>query len=447
MIKVKRGLDLPIAGEPDAVIDSSKKFTSVAVTGFDYVGMKPTMLVQVGDKVAKGQALFEDKKTPGVIFTAPAAGTVTAINRGARRVLQSVVIQLEGDEEKTFATYDAAALVSLERQQVVENLVQSGLWTALRTRPFSRVPAIDSEPAAIFVNAMDTNPLAANPLTIIQQDSASFSQGLDVLSRLAEVVYTCHAPDAQLPKANANNVRYESFQGPHPAGLAGTHIHFLRPASTERVVWTISYQDVIAIGQLFTTGKLNNERIIALAGPAVKKPRLVKTLLGADLNELVAGELEGENNRVISGSVLSGRKSEPALNYLGRYHNQVSALAEGGERITFGWLSPGPNRFSNLNIYISKFMPKKRFKFTTTSNGSPRAMVPVGSNYESVMPLDILATQLLRALIVQDVDTAVALGALELDEEDLALCTYICPSKYEYGAILRDNLTLIEKEG
>lgn len=447
MIKIKRGLDLPIAGEPDAVIDSSKKPTSVAVVGFDYVGMKPTMLVHVGDKVAKGQALFEDKKTPGVIYTAPAAGTVTDINRGAKRVFQSIVIQLEGDDEIKFAQYDATSLANLERQKVVDNLVQSGLWTALRTRPFSRVPSIDSEPVAVFVNAMDTNPLAANPVTIIQENAESFAHGLDVLSRLADVVYTCHAPEAQLPKAKASNVRYESFQGPHPAGLAGTHIHFLRPASAERVVWTISYQDVIAIGQLFTSGQLNSERVVALAGPAVKKPRLVKTLLGAHLDELLQDELEAGNNRVISGSVLSGRQSEPAVNFLGRYHNQVSVLAEGGERFTFGWLSPGPNRFSNLNIYISKLLPKKRFNFTTTSNGSPRAMVPVGSNYESVMPLDILATQLLRALIVKDVDGAIALGALELDEEDLALCTYICPSKYEYGAILRDNLTLIEKEG
>lgn len=447
MIKIKRGLNLPIAGEPEAVIDSSKKVTSVAVVGFDYVGMKPTMLVQVGDKVAKGQAVFEDKKTPGVIFTAPAAGAVTAINRGAKRVFQSLVIALEGSEELSFAQFETNQLASLERQQVVDNLVNSGLWTALRTRPFSRIPAIDSTPAAIFVNAMDTNPLAADPQIVIGQNKDGFAAGLDVLSRLGETVYACHAAGTELPKAKAANVRYETFQGPHPAGLTGTHIHFLRPASAERVVWTVNYQDVIAIGQLFTSGKLNNERVIALAGPAVNKPRLIKTQLGADLNELTAGELQSGDNRIVSGSVLAGRQSEEALNYLGRYHLQVSVLAEGGERQTLGWISPGPNKFSNLNIYLSRFMPSKKFNFTTTTNGSPRAMVPVGSNYESVMPLDILPTQLLRALIVSDVDEAIALGALELDEEDLGLCTYICPSKYEYGAILRDNLTLIEKEG
>lgn len=445
MIKIKRGLDLPIAGAADATI-TSKKATSVALVGFDYVGMKPTMLVQVGDKVAKGQPLFEDKKTPGVIFTAPVAGTIEEINRGARRVFQSVVIKAEGEEELSFEHYPAQQLASLERQQVVDNLVKSGLWTALRTRPFSKVPAIDAIPAAVFVNAMDTNPLAANPLPIIDQQKDAFVAGLDALSRLSEVLYLCHAPDANLPKANASNVRTESFAGPHPAGLTGTHIHFLRPASADKQVWSVNYQDVIAIGQLFTSGKLNSERVIALAGPAVSKPRLIKTVLGADIAELTRGELETNHNRVISGSVLSGRTAKDALSYLGRYHLQVSVLAEGDQREFFGWFSPGVNRFSRLNIYLSRFMPNKKFSFTTTSNGSPRAMVPVGS-YETVMPLDILPTQLLRAIVVGDTDSAVALGALELDEEDLALCTFVCPGKYEYGDILRDNLTQIEKEG
>lgn len=445
MIKIKRGLDLPIAGAADATI-TSKKATAVALIGFDYVGMKPTMLVKIGDKVAKGQALFEDKKTPGVIFTAPVAGTVHEINRGAKRVFQSLVIKAEGDEALSFAQYPAAQLASLERQQVVDNLVKSGLWTALRTRPFSKVPALDAIPAALFVNAMDTNPLAADPLPIIEQQKEAFVAGLDALSRLSDVLYVCHAPNANLPKANASNVRTESFAGPHPAGLTGTHIHFLRPVSANKQVWSINYQDVIAVGQLFTSGQLNSERVIALAGPAVSKPRLIKTVIGADLSELTRGELASNHSRVISGSVLSGRTANDVLAYLGRYHLQVSALAEGDQREFFGWFSPGINRFSRLNIYLSRFMPNKKFNFTTTSNGSPRAMVPVGA-YETVMPLDILPTQLLRAIIVGDTDAAVALGALELDEEDLALCTFVCPGKYEYGDILRDNLTQIEKEG
>lgn len=446
MIKIKRGLDLPIEGAPDTAVIDSKTVNSVAVIGFDYVGMKPTMLVQVGDRVAKGQALFEDKKTPGVRFTAPVAGVVKDIHRGAQRVFQSLVISAEGNDEVTFAKFDKAALSSLERQQVVDNLVQSGLWTALRSRPFSKVPALNAAPAAVFVNAMDTNPLAFDPMLVIAPRAEHFAAGVDVLSRLAPTVYVCHAPNAKLPAFAANNVKTESFQGPHPAGLSGTHIHFLRPASADKAVWSINYQDVLAIGELFLTGKLNSERVVSLAGPAVKKPRLVKTVVGASLSDLTAGELVEGKNRVISGSVLAGRQAEGVVDYLARYHLQVSVLAEGDQRDFMGWFSPGANRFSRLNIYLSRFMPSKKFAFTTNTNGSPRAMVPVGL-YESVMPLDILPTQLLRALIVGDTDVAVALGALELDEEDLALCTFVCPGKYEYGAILRDNLTTIEKEG
>lgn len=445
MIKIKRGLDLPIAGAPDAAI-SSKPVSTVGVIGFDYVGMKPTMLVQVGDKVAKGQALFEDKKTPGVIFTAPVAGIVKEINRGEKRVFQSVVLQAQGDEEIKFAKFADAELTTISREQVIDNLVKSGLWTALRTRPFSKVPALDAQPEAVFINAMDTNPLAANPEPIIKLKEQSFVAGVDVLSHLAKTVFVCHAPNANLPQGKASNVRTESFAGPHPAGLSGTHIHFLRPVSAEKTVWTINYQDVIAVGELFLTGKLNAERIISLAGPQVSKPRLIKTVVGASIAELTQGELVAGNNRIISGSVLSGRQAEAELNYLGRYHLQVSVLAEGDQRDFLGWFSLGANRFSRLNIYLSRFMPNKKFNFTTTSNGSPRAMVPVGS-YETVVPMDILPTPLLRALIVSDVDTAITLGALELDEEDLALCTFVCPGKYEYGDILRDNLTQIEKEG
>lgn len=446
MIKIKRGLDLPIEGAPVQQIEDGPAITSVALVGFDYVGMKPTMLVKEGDKVARGQVVFEDKKTPGVKYTAPAAGVVREINRGARRVFQSLVIDVDGDEQKTFQQYEARELAHLERHKVVENLVESGLWTVLRTRPYSKVPSPESIPSAVFVNVMDSNPLAMDPMRLVNEEKDHFVAGLDVLSHLAESVYVCHEDGVMLPRANAKNVRDQAFAGPHPAGIPGTHIHHLNPVSEKRSVWTINYQDVIAVGKLFTTGELHLERVIALAGPAVKKPRLVKTVVGADLQQLTKGELVDGENRVVSGSVLSGRKADGPLAYLGRYHLQVSVLKEGYEREFMGWFSPGANRFSRMPIYLSQFMKGKKFAFTTNTNGSPRAMVPIGA-YESVMPLDILPTQLLRALIVGDMDNAIKLGALELDEEDLALCTFVCPGKYEYGAILRDNLTRIEKEG
>ena len=444
MIKIKRGLNLPISGAPKQTIEDGPAIRTVAVLGSDYVGMKPTMLVKVGDQVKKGQGLFADKKNEGVIFTAPASGTISAIHRGAKRVLQSVVIDVADGEEETFAAYAPTELSSISREKVEENLVQSGLWTALRTRPFSRVPALGSEPNSIFVTAMDTNPLAVDPAVVIKEESVAFQQGLDVLSNLSKKVWLCKASGASI---GGNGIAEEvEFSGPHPAGLAGTHIHTLDPVSATKTVWTINYQDVIAVGKLFTTGKLVTDRVVSLAGPQVTNPRLVRTQLGASTDELVAGQLESGENRVISGSVLSGSAAHGPYAFLGRYHLQVSVLQEGRERFMFEFFRPGVDKYSVMNAFISALSPSKLFSFTTTSNGSPRGMVPIGS-YEKVMPLDILPTQLLRALIVGDTESAQELGCLALDEEDVALCTYVCPGKYEYGPILRDNLDRIEKEG
>ncbi|MEH6491074.1 Na(+)-translocating NADH-quinone reductase subunit A [Halopseudomonas sp.] len=445
MIKIKRGLDLPITGSPEQRIDDARQVRSVAVVGFDYHGMKPTMEVREGDRVKLGQLLFSDKKTPGVIFTSPAAGIVSAINRGEKRVLQSVVIEIDGDDEVPFDAHSAEQLTALDPQAVRDQLINSGLWTALRTRPFSKTPAVDGKPSSIFVTAIDTNPLAADPAVIIKQHAADFENGLKVLARLAKV-WLCKAEGVSLPGESVTGVNAEEFAGPHPAGLAGTHIHNLDPVNESKTVWQINYQDVIAVGVLFTQGKIWTDRYVALAGPQVEKPRLLKTRLGANLEELTAGELAPANNRVISGSVFGGRMARGPVAYLGRFHSQVSVLKEGDERQLLHYLRAGKNKHSVLNIFISKLAPSRLFNFDTSTNGSPRAMVPVG-NYEMVMPLDILPTQLLRYLIVGDTEMAQKLGCLELDEEDLALCSYVCAGKYEYGPILRDNLTRIEKEG
>ncbi|MEE1951024.1 Na(+)-translocating NADH-quinone reductase subunit A [Pseudomonas alcaligenes] len=445
MIKIKRGLDLPLAGAPEQRIEPARAVRSVAVLGCDYHGMKPTMAVQVGDRVKLGQVLFSDKKNPGVHFTAPGAGVVSAIHRGEQRVLQSVVIDLEGDDAVEFARYDAAQLPALDPQAVRDNLQQSGLWTALRTRPFSKVPAVDAVPSSIFVTAIDTHPLAADPAVVIGERPADFANGLAVLARLGKV-HLCKASGVGLSGEVQANVQPHEFAGPHPAGLAGTHIHFLDSVSAGKSVWQIGYQDVIAIGALFSRGQLDVTRVVALGGPVVDKPRLLRTRLGASLEELTAGELQAGSNRVISGSVLGGRTSRGAFAFLGRYHVQVSCLHEGRERELLHYLRAGVNKHSVLNIFVSKLMGGRKLAMDTSTNGSPRAMVPVG-NYEAVMPLDILPTQLLRYLIVGDTEMAQKLGCLELDEEDLALCTYVCAGKYEYGPILRDNLARIEKEG
>ncbi|MEZ9597505.1 Na(+)-translocating NADH-quinone reductase subunit A [Vibrio sp. 10N.286.46.A8] len=446
MITIKKGLDLPIAGTPSQVINDGKSITKVALLGEEYVGMRPTMHARVGDEVKKGQVLFADKKNPGVVFTSPASGKVIEVNRGAKRVLQSVVIEVAGNEQITFNSYEANQLVSLDRETVKTQLVESGAWTALRTRPFSKVPAVDSETQAIFVTAMDTNPLAAEPELIINEQSDAFVAGLDLLSTLTNgKVYVCKK-GTSLPRSAQSNVEEHVFDGPHPAGLAGTHMHYLYPVNAQNVAWSINYQDVIAFGKLFLTGEIYSERVVSLAGPVVNNPRLVRTLIGASLEELTDSELMPGEVRVISGSVLTGTEATGPHAFLGRYHQQVSVLREGRDKELFGWAMPGKNKFSVTRSFLGHLFKGQLFNMTTTTNGSDRSMVPIG-NYERVMPLDMEPTLLLRDLCAGDIDSAQALGALELDEEDVALCTFVCPGKYEYGQLLRECLDTIEKEG
>ena len=448
MIKIRRGLDIPLAGAPDQTIADTKSTRHVALVGSDYVGMKPTMLVAEGDTVKRGQILFTDKKCEGVNFTAPAAGKIVAINRGARRVFQSLVIEVDdlvGDVSWPAAT--AAELTSLTVPDIKQRLLESGQWTALRARPFNKVADPATTPSGLFITAIDTRPHAPDPAIAIGGQPEAFQVGQQVLAQLVDCpVYVCTAPGADIAVVEHARVSNEIFAGPHPAGLPGTHVHFLMGASLSRLAWTIDYQEVIAIGRLFLDGHLYSGRVVSISGPAVSTPMIVATRAGADIQELTAGNLEAGDNRMISGSVLGGRGVHSHSAYLGKYHNQVSVLSEGRDRLFMGWLAPGTKKHSAMGVFLSSIVGAKPLAMTTTTNGSERAMVPVGA-YERVMPLDILPTQLLRALLVGDTETAQALGCLELDEEDLALCTYVCPGKYEYGPVLKDNLARIEKEG
>ncbi|MEZ9835006.1 Na(+)-translocating NADH-quinone reductase subunit A [Vibrio breoganii] len=446
MITIKKGLDLPISGAPTQVINDGNTVSKVALLGEEYVGMRPTMHVREGDVVKKGQVLFADKKNPGVVFTAPRSGTVTQVNRGAKRVLQSVVIEIAGDEQITFDKYEQNELAKLDADVIRKQLIDSGSWTALRTRPFSKVPAVDSTTNAIFVTAIDTNPLAANPDVIINDQSEAFVAGLDLLSALTnDKVFVCKN-GGSLPRSEQSNVEEHVFSGPHPAGLVGTHMHFLYPVNEEHVAWSISYQDVIAFGKLFLTGEIYSDRVVALAGPVVNNPRLVRTTVGAYLPELADKEMMPGEVRIISGSVLWGTNAAGPHAYLGRYHQQVSALREGRDKELLGWAMPGKNKFSITRSFLGHLFKGQLYNLTTSLNGGERAMVPIG-NYEKVMPLDIEPTLLLRDLCAGDVDSAQRLGVLELSEEDVALCTYVCSGKYEYGELLRECLDTIEKEG
>jgi len=447
LIKITKGLNVPITGIPEQVIGEGNIPKKVAILGDDYVGMKPTMEVKEGDKVKTGQLLFTDKKLPKVRYTSPGSGTVIEVNRGEKRKFLSVVIELDKDDEITFPSYSEKDIATLGREKVVDQLLHSGLWTALRTRPFGKVANPDTTPHSIFITAMNSEPLGPDVSKIVEVNKQNFVTGLEILSKLTEgKLFLCKYPDANLPTPDLPQLSVEEFSGPHPAGLAGTHIHFLDPVGRHKFVWYINAQDVIAVGALFTTGRLLTERIVALGGPSIKNPRLIRTRLGSALEDVVAGELKDGENRIISGSVLSGHKAAGPVAYLGRFHQQISVISEGRERKFFGWLGLGFNLYSVKRILVSSLIPGKKFNFTTALQGGYRSIVPIGS-YEKVMPLDILATYLLRAIAVTDVEEAENLGCLELDEEDLALCTFVCPSKIDHGQNLRQTLNLIEKEG
>jgi Na+-transporting NADH:ubiquinone oxidoreductase subunit A len=446
-ITIKKGLDIPIAGKPQLDISDAAEASSVGLVGWDTPGLKPKMAVAVGDRVKLGQVLFVDKRNPDVRYTAPGCGTISAINRGERRVLNSVVIDLDGDEAESWPSCEPGKIADVDSDTVRRTLSESGLWTALRTRPFSRIPAPDTTPNSVFITAMNSNPLAGDPAMVIREDSEAFLAGVRIVSRLTDgPTYICTRPGTDIPCPDGDQYRHAQFAGPHPAGLVGTHIHFLDPVSIHKTVWHVGYQNVMAIGRLFLTGRLPTERVIALGGPMVKNPRLLRTRRGALINDILEGELHPGDARVISGSVLSGHRASGMLGWLGCYHNQVSVIAESSPREFLSWMMPGVDRYSASRAYASSWLRKGDFEMTSTQNGSPRAMVSTGS-FERVMPLDILPTVLLKSLLVRDTDGAQQLGCLELDEEDLALCSFVCSGKYNYGPHLRKALDEIEANG
>jgi Na+-transporting NADH:ubiquinone oxidoreductase subunit A len=445
-ITIDKGLDIPISGEPSRTVTDSRPIKHVALVGDDYIGMKPTMLVNVGDRVACGQPLFTDKKNGGVIFTAPGSGEVVAINRGAKRKFESLVIRLEGNEAISFCEPDTDP-GDLSSEALQELLVKSGLWCGIRTRPYGKIPRVNSKPASLFVTAIDSSPLGPDMDEIIELHKDDFLRGLKALTKCVQSsVYLCLETGQKTIDESIEAVDSVEFSGPHPVGLPSTHIHFLNPVSETKTAWHIGAQDVIAIGGLFRSGQLSVERIVALAGPVVKDPRHVRTRLGASIAELCEDEISEADVRLLSGSVLDGRQVDQIRGYLGRYHQQISCLEEGDGRQFFGWLRPGGDRFSVTRAFWSSFSKPGKLPLNTAIWGGNRAIFPLGT-YEKVMPLDMVPVYLLKSLASGNTERAKELGCLELIEEDLALCSYVCPGKNDFGPMLRETLTSIELEG
>ena len=437
MIKTKKGLDLPISGSPSTEIDSTTAINSIAVLGADYVGLKPTMMVDEGDQVQLGQKLFENKKNPGTYITAPSSGVVKSINRGEKRRFLSLII--ETDHSLDPITFDINDYSSL-----IEFLVDSGALAYFRTRPYNRMPQPSEVPSAIFVNACDTSPLAADPYELIKHDQDLFNKGLSFIESINSDIKTFCSYQNNNFDQSISGVSYNQFEGPHPAGLVGTHIHFLYPVGQNRTVWTISWQEVISLGYLLSNKNLRTNKYISIGGPNCHEPKILKVKYGSNLSETSAGKIL-DDSRVISGSVLHGHTGENVMNYLSAFDNQVSVLPDQSNDILFNWAMPGSKLHSKLPAFISSWIKPKTFNFNVSMNGGNRAIVPI-SSYQEIMPLNILTTQLLKSLVTLDIELGEKLGVLELAPEDLALASYVCPSKYDYQSILDSNLEKMYEE-
>ena len=437
MIKTSKGLNLPISGTPDPIISDTPNVTSVSLLANDFVGMKPTMMVKVGDIVKRGTKIFEDKKNPGIFFTSPAGGTVKDINRGDKRKFLSVEVEVSENEDAEYFEYENTS------EGLTELLINTGLWNAFRTRPFNRTPKVGSLPDAVFVNACDTNPLSVDPYFIIDQDRDDFKNGLEALTRLFSCPIHCTYQNNNF-EINVDKINYCQVSGPHPAGLSSTHISQLYPVSINKIAWTINYQDIISLGYLLKNKSLRTHKIVALGGPSVFKPSLISARISGNIDQLTAGKIDN-NSRVVSGSLIYGHASEGIMNYLGFYDSIISAIPDEANDIFLNWLMPGSNLHSKLNVFSSSLLKPNKFTFNVSFNGGDRAIVPVGS-YDEILPMDILVPQLLKALVVGDIEQAVELGMLELAPEDLALASYICPSKYDYCSILANNLNNLYSE-
>lgn len=444
-VKLKKGLNIMLQGEPAKVLSVSATPNLYGVKPVDFPGLVPKLAVKPGDIVKAGSSLFYDKLRPAVRFTSPVSGTVRSVLRGERRKLLEIVVEKAGDVFEDFGKADIAEITT---DQIKEKILASGLWPAIRQRPYNIIANPGDTPKAIFISGFDSAPLAPDYNFIMENSSASlFRKGLDVLSKLTGgkinliLNSKISAPDVL---KNASGVDVSWFSGPHPAGNVGVQINHLNPINKGEKVWFINLQDIVNIGRLFVEGIYKPEKIVALVGSEVTNPKYYKLIAGASISAIVENNIKPGKLRYISGNVLTGTKIE-SDGYLGYYDSMVSVLPEGDHFEFFGWAKPGFDKFSFSKTYASKLLPGKNYKLDTNMHGGYRAFVMTGQ-YEKVLPMDIYPMQLLKAILAEDIEMMENLGIYEVAEEDFALCEYICPSKTEIQAIIRKGIDLMIRE-
>ena len=443
VIKLRKGLDIRLKGSAEKEFETLPVPATVALKPTDFPGLTPKLIVKPGAEVKAGDPLFYDKYHPEIVFTAPLGGKVASINRGERRRILEVVIETDKNAEVT--SFSGADPLSATAEEIKEMLLKTGLWPFIRRRPYGIIASPKDKPSAIYVSTFDTAPLAPDYGYILKDEMEAFQAGINALGRLTQGKVFLGVQKNSLFSA-VKNAEINVFEGPHPAGNVGIQIANTRPLNKGEVVWTVNVQDVLFIGRLFQTGKVDFSKTVALTGSEISAPKYYKTVLGAPVSLLIEGKQEKADykQRIISGNVLTGTKVKTPC-YLGFYDSQITVIPEGDEYEFMGWADPGFNKFSATKAYFSKLFPKKEYVLNANLHGGERAFVLSGQ-YEKLVPMDILPVHLLKAILVNDIDKMEQLGIYEVIEEDFALCEYACTSKVKVQKIIREGINTMIKE-
>lgn len=453
VIKLRKGLDINLVGAAERVLTKGGEAASYALVPDHYRGVTPKLLVKVGDKVKAGSPLFFSKENPEVLFTSPVSGEVSAINRGDKRKILSIVVTPDGQGQSE--SFDVCPIAELSRERVKETMLRAGFWPMLIQRPFGIIAKSDATPKAIFISGLDTAPLAPDLNFLVQDQGEHIIAGLEVLKKLTDgkVHLTVGTDTTAGVLSRVKQAEVHHIEGPHPAGNVGVQIAHIDPINKGDIVWTVELQHVAMIGRLFLTGAVDMSKIVALTGSEVVKPHYFKVISGALVSSITEGNLrpkterEERGVRIISGNVLTGNKVEPneVEGYLGFYHNQVTVIPEGNKYEFLGWAMPRINKFSVSHSYFSWLFPNRKYNLDTNMNGGHRAFVQTGI-YDKVMPMNIYPLYLIKAIMAGDIDKMENLGIYEILEEDVALCEFIDPSKNEWQTTVSKGIELMIKE-
>ena len=444
-VRLSRGLNINLLGDADKVYASVKNHEIYALKPTDFHGLTPKLTVKVGDSVLAGSIIFFDKYNEKIKFCSPVSGTIQDIVRGDKRRILEVIIK--SNSEVKYVSHSLANPKDLSREQIIDHMLQKGVWPFIRQKPYDIIANPSDMPKSIFISAFKSGPLAIdNDFALYGMDEL-FQKGLDIISKLTNGKTHLNLDgntNSSKVFSDAKGVELNSFSGPHPAGNVGIQIHHLDPINKGDIVWYLEPQDIIIIARLFTEGKYDVSRIISLCGSEVSKPRYYRTISGSCVANLMSDNVKRENNRIICGDVLSGIKIDKN-GYLGFYDTQITVIKEGNEQEFLGWALPGINKFSMSKSYFSWLFPTRKYNIDTNMRGEERAYVVTGQ-YEKVLPMDIFPQQLVKAIMIEDIDLMEKLGLYEVGPEDFALCEFVCTSKIEVQSLIRHGLDILRKE-